>query len=129
MNQARMAVPAAAKTMPIAARPGAAPAGRAPAVPPAGAARDFDSEVADLVREFPEAVRGGAMPEEVVRAAVLEGKSLLEAYRDYALATQGQESVALWNSRNRSRAPVRGVSGGAPVMGQARDLFLTGFEG
>lgn len=103
-------------------------AGAGPAAEPTGSAgRDFAGEVAELAREFPEAGRDGRLPEEVVTAAVREGKTVVEAYREYALAHAGQDRVRqAW--ANVARAPVRGVSGSWPVEDQARDAFLRGFE-
>ncbi len=98
-------------------------AGAGPAAEPEeSAGRDFAGEVAELAREFPEAGRDGRLPEEVVTAAVREGKSVVEAYREYALAHADQPRD------NAARAPVRGVSGGWPVEDQGRDAFLSGFE-
>ncbi len=86
--------------------------------------RDFGAEVEDLLREFPEAARAGRLPDEVVQACARDGKSALEAYRDYALTTR----AAAFRERSAQRAPVRGVSGGGAVENQGKDAFLSGFD-
>jgi len=82
--------------------------------------RDFDGEINELLEEFPEAARQGRLPDEVIEAAG-EGRTLADAYRDYALARQGQAHPA-WS------APVRGVSEGYAVESQGKDAFMTGFD-
>ena len=76
--------------------------------------RDYGTEIAALLEEYPELV-GGTLPREVVEAA-LNGDSLADAYRAYMSRTL------------RSNAPVRGVSGGAAVQHRSEDDFLRGFN-
>lgn len=86
--------------------------------------RDFGAEVEDLLREFPEAAEAGRLPDEVVQACARDGKSALEAYRDWALTAR----AAAFHERSAHRAPVRGVSGGGAVENQGKDAFLSGFD-
>lgn len=86
--------------------------------------RDFGAEVEDLLREFPEAAKAGRLPDEVVQACARDGRSALDAYRDWALTTR----AAAFRERSAQRAPVRGVSGGGAVENQGKDAFLSGFD-
>ena len=94
---------------------------------------ELHRQARELVEAFPE-LRGKEAPEEVIRAAV-EGENLTAAYARYALAKSRADNARLerelsarqQNAEAASRAPVRGVSGGAAVGEQGRDPFLTGF--
>ncbi len=94
----------------------------------------FARQARELVEQFPE-LKGQAAPEEVIRAAV-EGEDLTAAYTRYALGQSraeeqrlGRELDALRQNREAaSRAPVRGVSGGAAVQERGSDPFLAGFD-
>ena len=95
--------------------------------------QDLHRQARDLVKAFPE-LRGKEAPEEVIRAAV-QGENLTAAYARYALAQSRADNARMerelfarqQNAEAASRAPVRGVSGGAAVGEQGRDPFLTGF--
>lgn len=97
------------------------------------AGRDYAQEVQALYAARPE-LRGQGLPEEVARACV-GGKSLVEAYNDFA-RRQRQDAAALrkenrilrQNAATAARAPVRGVTGGGPAASQGEDAFLRGFN-
>ncbi len=95
--------------------------------------RDYAQEVQTLYAARPE-LRGQGLPEEVARACV-DGKSLVEAYNDFA-RRQRQDAAALrrenrilrQNAATAARAPVRGVTGGGSAAPQGEDAFLRGFN-
>lgn len=95
---------------------------------------DYMRQVEELVEKFPE-LKGKTIPEEVIRA-VMEGKTLVEAYEDY-LAEQSLQYFAADGERQMEEkphrrtadnAPVKGVSGGSAVGEQGEDDFLRGFN-
>ncbi len=90
----------------------------------AGPKRDFRAELEELLAAYPDALRAGALPEEVKRAA-LGGKSVLLAYAEHRLRQAEEENRLLrQNMRNLGAAPVRGSGGAAP----AADEFVRGFD-
>jgi len=96
-----------------------------------GEERDYVSEVAKLLEEYPE-LKGKTIPEEVV-LTVLDGKDLIAAYEEY-LQERGfaeeddAEDLRHQKKRPAGKAPVRGVSGGSAVTVQGEDDFLRGFN-
>ena len=97
--------------------------------------RDYAGEVADLLKVHPE-LRGTQLPDEVVNACVVEGRSLVGAYEAYMRKQTEAENKAVKAENKRlkqnadaaRRAPVRGVSkGGAPKV-EPDDPFLIGFN-
>ena len=101
----------------------------------ASAARDFKGEVADLLKLHPE-IRGMQLPESVVHACVVEGRSLVGAYEEYARKKAEAENRAVKAENKRlkqnadaaRRAPVRGVSKGGATNTQPDDPFIIGFN-
>lgn len=101
----------------------------------APAARDFKGEVADLLKLHPE-IRGSQLPESVVRACVIDGRSLVGAYEEYARKKAEAENRAVKAENKRlkqnadaaRRAPVRGVSKGGATNTQPDDPFIIGFN-
>ena len=95
--------------------------------------RDFETEVKALYEARPE-LRGSLLPEEVATACV-RGRSLTEAYNEYA-GRQRSESADLrkenrvlrQNARAAAQAPVRGVSRGGSANTKPEDAFLRGFN-
>lgn len=80
--------------------------------------RDFEQELRELLTARPE-LRGEELPQEVVEASV-RGKSVTEAYNDYAREQRKQ--------RPRPAAPVRGVTRGGSVQQPPEDAFLKGLR-
>ena len=108
----------------------AAPAAEAPSSP---AARDYAGEVQALYAARPE-LRGQDLPQEVARACV-GGKSLTEAYNEYACRQRSdaaelrkENRILRQNAATAARAPVRGVTRGGATDSQAEDAFLRGFN-
>lgn len=93
-------------------------------------ARDFQSEVRALWAARPE-LRGQMLPDAVAMACV-GGKSLTDAYNDFAKArqqeTEREDRVLRQNARSAAQAPVRGVSRGGSVSCGPEDPFLRGFN-
>jgi hypothetical protein len=97
--------------------------------------RDFKGEVADLLKAHPE-LRGTQLPDEVVKACVVDGRSLAGAYEAYARKKTEAENRAVKAENKRlkqnadaaRRAPVRGVSKGGATNTQPDDPFLIGFN-
>ena len=100
---------------------------------PAPAARDYAGEVQALYAARPE-LRGQDLPQEVARACV-GGKSLTEAYNEYACRQRSdaaelrkENRILRQNAATAARAPVRGVTRGGATDSQAEDAFLRGFN-
>ena len=105
------------------------------AVPPE---RSYLGELSELLEACPE-LRGQRLPEEVVRAAVSGGCSLLSAWQQHSAAQNRTENERLreenrilrQNADMAMRAPVRGAAGG-PETGTPQSeferSFLRGFE-
>ena len=102
------------------------------------AARNFDAELSELLREVPE-MRSKTLPDEVVQDAVANGKSLLSAYRRWETKQikseterlKKENAVLKQNAAAAARAPVRGVRGGAaaqPAQSEFERNFLKGFD-
>ena len=102
------------------------------------AARNFDAELSELLREAPE-MRSKTLPDEVVQDAVENGKSLLSAYRRWETKQikseterlKKENAVLKQNAAAAARAPVRGVRGGAaaqPAQSEFERNFLKGFD-
>ena len=89
-------------------------------------AETFRREAEELAERYPEAC-GKPLPDEVIRA-VMDGKSLLEAYEDYLNARSHESDAGKRDKAAAKRAPVRGVSGGAAVRERGEDDFLRGFH-
>lgn len=88
--------------------------------------RDFAGEVQELYDSRPE-LRGEELPEEVVKAC-LAGKTVSQAYSDYAKNRHREARIQRQNEKTAARAPVRGVTGGGSTGVQAEDAFLRGFN-
>lgn len=104
----------------------------------APAARNFDAELSELLREAPE-MRSKTLPDEVVQDAVANGKSLLSAYRRWETKQikseterlKKENAVLKQNAAAAARAPVRGVRGGAAAQSAQSEFernFLKGFD-
>lgn len=100
---------------------------------PQPAARDYAGEVQALYAARPE-LRGRDLPQEVARACV-GGKSLIEAYNEYACRQRAdaaelrkENRILRQNAATAARAPVRGVTRGGPTDSQPEDAFLRGFN-
>lgn len=99
------------------------------------AARDFKAEVTDLLRAHPE-LRGTRLPDEVVKACVVGGRSLAGAFDEYSRKKTEAENRAVKAENKRlkqnadaaRRAPVRGVSKGGVTDTKPDDPFLIGFN-
>lgn len=97
-------------------------------------ARDYASEVAQLLQVHPE-LRGKPLPDDVTRMAVDEGVPLPEAYRSYAEKETKAELERLreenrvyrQNEEAARRAPIQPVADSG-VQEKAKDPFLAGFE-
>lgn len=97
--------------------------------------RDFQGEVADLLKAHPE-LRGTQLPASVVNACVAEGQSLVGAYESYLRKQSEAENKAVKAENKRlkqnadaaRRAPVRGVSKGGKTNTDPDDPFLAGFN-
>lgn len=96
-------------------------------------ARDYGAEVRALFEARPE-LRGGELPGEVLTACV-SGKSLTDAYNDYAKARKQdadslrkENRVLRQNARAAAQAPVRGVTRGGSTNAKPEDAFLKGFN-
>lgn len=97
-------------------------------------ARDYASEVSDLLRAHPE-LRGKPLPDDVTRLAVDGGVPLTEAYRSYAEKETKAELERLreenrvyrQNEEAARRAPIQPVADSG-VQEKAKDPFLAGFE-
>ncbi len=95
--------------------------------------RDYGEEVRALFAARPE-LRGRELPEQVLRSCV-EGKSLTEAYSDYA-QSQSRDAESLrrenrilrQNARAAAQAPIRGVTRGGAAEQKPEDPFLRGFN-
>ena len=95
--------------------------------------RDYETEVRALFAARPE-LRGGELPADVMLACV-GGKSLTDAYNDYAKA-QRQDADALrrenrvlrQNAKAAAQAPIRGVTRGGGTDTKPEDAFLKGFN-
>ena len=108
-----------------------------PATPPVKtpAARDFKSEVAELLSAKPE-LRGQKLPDAVVQAAVTGNKRLINAYMDWQDAQRTAELEALrkenntlkQNAASAAKAPVRGVTQGGKTDMTPDDPFIRGFD-
>lgn len=98
-------------------------------------ARDFKGEVADLLKLHPELI-GTQLPDAVVQACVVDGRSLVGAYEEYARKKAEAENRAVKAENKRlkqnadaaRRAPVRGVSKGGATNTQPDDPFIIGFN-
>ena len=90
--------------------------------------RDYAGEVRDLLAARPE-LRGQKLPQEVLHASV-RGKTVTEAYNDYAGRRQKETSGLHRQSRaaKQAAAPIRGVTRGGCVQGKPEDTFLRGFN-
>lgn len=80
--------------------------------------RAFDREIQELLTARPE-LRGEELPQEVVEACI-RGKSVTQAYNDYATAKK--------QSTRAAAAPVRGVTRGGSVQTGPEDAFLKGLQ-
>lgn len=100
---------------------------------PAG--RDYRGEVEDLLKAHPE-LRGTQLPDAVVKACVVDGRSLVGAYEEYFRKQAEAENKAIKAENKRlkqnadaaRRAPVRGVSKGGAPNAEPDDPFLIGFN-
>ena len=90
------------------------------------AERDFEGEVKALYEARPE-MKGQELPQEVVEAC-MEGKTVSEAYTDYARKKHQEARIQRQNEKNAAKAPVRGLSGGGATNVGAEDAFLRGFN-
>lgn len=98
-------------------------------------ARDFKGEVEDLLKAHPE-VRGRQLPDSVIHACIVDGRSLVGAYEEYARkkaeaenkAVKAENKILKQNADAARRAPVRGVSKGGATNLQPDDPFLIGFN-
>lgn len=110
----------------------------------AGAAgeRDFRKEVADLLAVRGD-LRGQRLPDEVIKACVLESKPLIVAYTEYEDAQKARQAQAdakertalrrenailKQNAASAARAPVSGATGGGATDTKPKDPFLEGFD-
>lgn len=99
------------------------------------ATRDYEGEVADLLKVHPE-LRGTTLPDSVVNDCVVNGKPLVSAYESYARKQAEAENKAVKAENKRlkqnadaaRRAPVRGVSKGGKTNTDPDDPFLIGFN-
>lgn len=116
--------------------PAAEPPVETPAkVTPSTGARDFQAEIAELLKAKP-ALRGQKLPEEVVQAVVKDGKSVLAAYTDYAEQQSNAELAALrkenqilkQNAAAAAKAPVSSTTKGGATDTKAKDPFIEGFD-
>lgn len=97
--------------------------------------RDYEGEVAELLRARPQLV-GKPIPDEVINEATAGGKRLLDAYTDYESRGTRREterlrkenSVLKQNAEAAARAPVKGTAGGGKTDTSASDPFLAGFN-
>ena len=97
--------------------------------------RDYEGEVADLLKIHPE-LRGTTLPDSVVNDCVVNGKPLVTAYETYARKQTEAENKAVKAENKRlkqnadaaRRAPVRGVSKGGKTNTDPDDPFLIGFN-
>ena len=97
--------------------------------------RDFQSEVEELLAEYPELV-GKELPAEVAQTAVTSGERLLDVYKKYERNSQAQQVQSLvrenkvlkQNAETAKRAPVTGVTGHGIEGNEPTDPFLVGFE-
>ena len=95
--------------------------------------RDFETEVQALYDARPE-LRGSLLPDEVAEACI-RGKSLTDAYNEYA-GRQRTEAADLrtenrilrQNAKAAAQAPVRGVTRGGSTNPKPEDAFLRGFN-
>lgn len=79
--------------------------------------RAFDQEIRELLTARPE-LRGEELPQEVVEACI-RGKTVTQAYNDYAQAKKQHSKAA---------APIRGVTRGGSVQTGPEDAFLKGLQ-
>ena len=96
-----------------------------------GEERDYVSEVAKLLENYPE-LKGKPLPEEVVLTA-LDGMDLIAAYEEYLeergfMEEDDAEEFRHQKKRSAGKSPVRGVSNGSAVTVQGEDDFLRGFN-
>lgn len=104
--------------------------------------RDFRAEVASLLQDHPE-LRGTQLPDEVIQACVVQGRSLSGAFEEYLRKKSEAENKAVkaenkavkaqnkrlkQNADAARRAPVRGVSKGGKPDSEPEDPFLVGFN-
>lgn len=102
----------------------------------APAERDFQKEVAQLVKAYPELKGSGPLPQEVVDATIKGGRSLIEAYTSYKAGQaeaelkklKNENQILKQNAASAARAPVTGVSGGGATDTKPVDPFLEGFN-
>ena len=108
----------------------------------AAGGRDFRKEVADLLAVRSD-LRGQKLPDEVIKACVLEGKPLIVAYTEYEDAQKAKQAQAdarertalrrenailKQNAASAARAPVSGTAGGGATDTKPKDPFLEGFD-
>lgn len=88
------------------------------------ARRDFEGELEQLLKTYPDAFKNGGLPEEVRREAV-KGKNVSLAYAEYRLRQLENENRQLrQNARNLAAAPVKGSGG----FNAGADDFAKGFD-
>lgn len=121
-------------------QPAAPEATPEPETPPAqtqapAQGRDFQSEVVELLAEYPELV-GKELPAEVAQTAVSTGERVLDVYKRYEKNSQAQQvqslvkenNVLKQNAETAQRAPVTGVTGHGIEGNEPTDPFLVGFQ-
>lgn len=106
-----------------------------PVEPDAGTKRDYEREVGELLAIRPD-LQGKQLPDEVSRAVVENGKSLVSAYLDYEAKQKTAEieklrkenAVYKQNAEAAARSPVTGTAGGGDTDTKPTDPFLAGFN-
>jgi hypothetical protein len=96
--------------------------------------RNIESELNDLFAAYP-AMRGQKLPQEVTNA-VMGGKSVLAAYKDYVNSQNNDELARLrkenetlrQNAAAAAKAPVKSVTAGGSTDPNPEDDFLRGFN-
>jgi len=97
--------------------------------------RDFQQEVSDLFRAFPDA-RNEKIPDEVTNSAISRNIPLLQAYSEWKAKTasatasrvQRENKILKQNQAAAKRAPVSRVTGGGNTNTSPDDPFLKGFN-
>lgn len=102
---------------------------------PAAVRRDFVAETNLLLEARPE-LRGKTLPDEVIRACVVDGQNLLVAYSKYEMAQERaaaekyrkEAEILRQNAASAAKAPVSGTKGGGSTGTEPEDDFLRGFN-